>query len=193
MTLRSFLRGAGIHKNSFLTILNLLADQGVIKGPETSFWDTFTPLPLLTPFPLKQDHFEPKKGLKGIQRTLLKLSPANTIKSNLNVRFTHPEIANQAELKPQMVRDFLSGANTINPENLKKILRVLLDHQIITLPEGSNVDGFVDLVCAQPASYPKTPAGAAASTTGNCMESSATSLTTQQGEILASQRGNTHA
>ncbi len=145
-------------------------------------------------YDLKQTDFIPKRPIKGIQRTLLKQNPANKIKSNLKDQFTHAEIANQAGLKPQMVRDFLSGgAKTIDPENLKKILWVLLNHQIITLPKGSNVDGFVDLVCAQPAYYPKTPAGAAASTTNNCMEFSETSLTTQQGEILASQRGNTHA
>ena len=145
-------------------------------------------------YDLKQTDFIPKRPIKGIQRTLLKQNPAQEIKRILKGRFTHAEIANQAELKPQMVHDFLSGgAKTINPENLKKILRVLLDHQIITLPKGSDVDDFVDLACAQPASYPKTQAGAAASTTGNCIASSATSLTTQQGEILASQGGNTHA
>jgi hypothetical protein len=36
-TLRSFLRGASIQKDSFLTILNLLANHGVIEKPKTGF------------------------------------------------------------------------------------------------------------------------------------------------------------
>ena len=36
-TLRSFLRGASIQKYPFLTILNLLAKEGVIEKPQTSF------------------------------------------------------------------------------------------------------------------------------------------------------------
>jgi len=36
-TLRSFLRGASIQKHSFLTSLNLLANQGVIEKPQTGF------------------------------------------------------------------------------------------------------------------------------------------------------------
>ena len=113
-------------------------------------------------YDLKQTDFIPKRPIKGIQRTLLKQNPAQEIKRILKGRFTHAEIANQAELKPQMVHDFLSGgAKTIDPETLKKILRVLLNHQIITLPKGSNLDGFVAGVAAMEPSFSRTSATAA--------------------------------
>jgi hypothetical protein len=54
------------------------------------------------------------------------------------------------------VHDFLSGGSeTIDPENLKKILRVLQTHEIITLPDGTNLDAFVDAVAAMEPPFPE--------------------------------------
>ena len=154
-TLRGFLKGTEIHKNSFLTILNLLAQQGVLEKPKTSF-------DALLSFDLVQENFQTTKPKEGETRLLLRQAAADQIRVRLKAQqIIHPKIANQAELKPQMVRDFLSGEHTINPENLKKILRVLLDHQIITLPEGSNLDAFVAGVAAMEPSFSRTSATAA--------------------------------
>jgi hypothetical protein len=155
-TLRSFLRGAGIQRYSFLKILNLLADQGVIEQPKTSFES-------LLSFDLVKENFQITRPNEGGTRLLLKQAAANEIQARLQAQqITHKKIANQANIENEIVNDFLSGSGkTINPKNLKKILHVLIENKIITLPDGTDVDGFVAGVTAMKPSFPRTSATAA--------------------------------
>lgn len=154
-TLRRFLKGTGIPKNSFLKILNLLADQGVLKEPETSF-------EALLVYDLVPNNFTITRPIHGETRILLKQDPANAIQARLMAnRLTQKSIAAEAGFRSVLMVNNLLCDQTIDPKNLKKILRVLLDHQIITLPEGSNVDGFVAGVAAMEPSFPRTSATAA--------------------------------
>ena len=155
-TLRRFLKGTEIHKNSFLTILNLLARQGVLEQPKTSF-------DALLSFDLVQENFQTTKPKEGETRLLLKQAAADQIRVRLKAQqIIHQNIANQGNIANEIVHDFLSGgAETINPENLKKILHVLIENKIITLPDGTDLDAFVDAVAAMEPSFPRTSATAA--------------------------------
>jgi predicted XRE-type DNA-binding protein len=156
VTLRSFLRGAKIQKNSFLKILNLLAEQGVLEQPKTSF-------DALLSFDIVKENFQITRPNEGETRLLLKQAAANEIQARLQAQqITHKKVANQANIENEIVNDFLSGgAETINPEKLKKILHVLIENKIITLPDGTDLDAFVDAVAAMEPSFPRTSATAA--------------------------------
>ena len=81
-----------------------------------------------------------------------------------------------------MVNNLLKN-QTIDPENLKKILRVLQTHEIITLPDGTDVDAFVTGVAAIKPSYPResntAAACASAGSNSNSREAQAAALKAQ--------------